>query len=176
MRKFNDIYKEKQLIVESKVESKILGDFKDIYSTLLTKYNIADINKLNEEKQNSFISEINTYWNEGIGITEKGKRFLETHSEVLSEHSTIPQKKNYLKNRITPIIYETIKQSGLKWKLYDIIDEMYKETKSKNISGVVPVTNIYEIIKESFSESLLEFVKEIRKELNESEKDNMRKK
>lgn len=171
MRKFNDVYKEKQNKALNLLEGRILNEFKSVYSTLLEKYNIADFYQLNEEEQTTFLSELNSCWNEQEGLLEKGKKFLQTRSDVLSENSTSLQKKNYLKNKSISIISETIRQSDLKWKIYDVIDEIYKETKAKTINDVLSPTNISDIVKEAFQQSLNNLDLEIRNELNESSKE-----
>jgi len=171
MRKFYDVYKEKQTKSIELIEGKVLDDFKCIYSALQTKYDISDFYALNEEEQVTFLAEMNSYWNEKEGTSERGKKFLLTRSDVLSENSTSLQKKNYLKNKTSVIISETLRQSDLKWKIYDIIDEIYSETQAKAISDILSPDLISEIVNESFKVSLDNFVNEIKTELNESEKE-----
>lgn len=168
MRKFNEVFKEKQNRSNEIFENKLLGEFKTIYGTLLEKYSISDFYTLNEEEQITFLNELNTYWNEEEGSTEKGKKFLQIRSDVLSENSTSLQKTNYLKDKSSKIILETIRQSELKWKLYDVIDEMYSEINAKGLNDILAPENITSIIQESFNIALNKFVSEIKTELNES--------
>jgi hypothetical protein len=167
MRKFNEIYKEKQSIANGIIETKVLNEFKNTYSILLDKYSVSDFYALNEEEQNTFLCELNSYWNETEGLTEKGKKFCQIRSDVLSESSTALQKKNFLKNKTLAVVSETIRQSGLKWKLYDVLDEMYKETQAKEISEVLSSESITNIFQESFKTTLDNLVLEIKNELNE---------
>lgn len=170
MKKFHEIYKEKQTRATELLEGKILNEFKDVYSTLLSKYGISDFYSLNEEAQNTFLTELNIYWSENEGLTEKGTRFLKVRSDVLSESSTTLQKRNFLRNKASRIISETIRQSDLKWKLYDVLDEMYKETSAKSIDDVLTPSTISDIIQETFNSTLQTFISEIKTELNESVK------
>ena len=171
MRKFNDVYKDKQNRANELLEGRVLNEFKSLYSLLLDKYRVSDFYTLNEEEQVTFLSEINTYWNDQEGTTEKGKKFLQIRSDVLSEGSTSLQKKNYLKNKATTIISESIRQTNLKWKIYDIIDEMFNETQAKQISDILSPDNIVDIVKESLNSYVDNFINEIKKELNESAKE-----
>ena len=171
IKKFNDLYKEKQVRSNELLEGKLLNEFKSVYGTLLEKYSISDFYTLNEEEQVTFLAELNSYWNDIEGLSDKGKKFIQIRSDVLSESSTSLQKKNYLKNKTSKIISETIRQSELKWKLYDIINEMYNEIQAKGITDILSPDNISDIIQESFKVSLDSFVKEIRTELNESAKE-----
>lgn len=176
MRKFHEIYKEKQTRATELLDDKILNEFKDVYSTLLSKYGISDFYSLNEEAQNTFLTELNIYWSENEGLTEKGTRFLKVRSDVLSESSTTLQKRNFLRNKASRIISETIRQSDLKWKLYDVLDEMYKETSSKRIDDVLTPSTVSDIIQETFNNTIQSFIGEIKTELNESAKNKIVKK
>jgi hypothetical protein len=118
-----------------------------------------------------FLAEINSFWNEEEGISDKGKKFLSTRSDVLSENSTSLQKKNFLKNKTSVIISETIRQSELKWKIYDIINEIYSETQAKGLNDILSPDTIVNIISETFKTSLDSFITEIKSELNESAKE-----
>jgi len=171
MRKFNNVYKEKQTKAIELIENKILNDFKNVYGVLLEKYKISDFYTLNEEEQNTFLSELNSFWIEEEGITEKGKKFLSIRSDVLSENSTSLQKKNYLKYKADLIISETFRQSELKWKIYDIVNEIYNETKAKSITDILSPNIITEIIEESLKKSVGSIINEINIELNESSKE-----
>lgn len=171
MRKFYDVYKEKQTKATELFENRVLGEFKSVYSTLLDKYRISDFYTLNEEEQVTFLAELNSYWTEEEGLSEKGKKFLQIRSDVLSESSTILQKRNFLKNKTSVVISEALRQSELKWKLYDIIDEMYTEIQAKGVTDILSPDIISDIIQESIKLSTDNFVKEIRLELNESAKE-----
>ena len=151
MRKFHQIYKEKQNKSNELFETKVLSDFKNVYSTLLDKYSIVDFYNLNEEEQITFLAELNSYWSEEQGLLEKGKKFLRIRSDVLSETSTTLQKKNFLKKKTSTVINESLRQSQIKWKLYDIIDEMYSEIQASNVADILSPNNIIEIVKESLS-------------------------
>jgi hypothetical protein len=111
---------------------------------------------------------LNSYWSEEEGVSERGKKFLQTRSDVLSESSTSLQKKNFFKNKAAVIINETIRQSELKWKLYDIIDEMFNEVQASNVADILSPDIISDIIQESVKTTLDKFIKEIRTELNQS--------
>jgi len=171
MRKFHTVYKEKQNRAAELFESKVLGDFKNVYSTLLDKYSITDFYNLNEEEQLTFLAELNSFWSEEEGLSEKGEKFIRTRSDVLSESSTTLQKKNFLKNKASVIISESLRQGGVKWKIYDIIDEMYNEIQANDINEVLSPNVITDIIKESFVSSLNVFMREMRHELTESAKE-----
>jgi hypothetical protein len=171
MRKFHDVYKEKQTKAAEIFEGRVIGEFKSVYSTLLEKYRISDFYTLNEEEQLTFLAELNSYWTEEEGLSEKGHKFLQIRSDVLSESSTTLQKRNFLKNKAAVIVSETLRQSELKWKIYDIIDEMYSEIQAKGITDVLSPDIISDIIHESLKLSVDGFVKEIRTELNESAKE-----
>jgi len=171
MRKFHDVYKEKQNRALEVFENKVLTEFKDVYSTLLDKYSISDFYTLNEEEQVTFLAELNSYWAEGEGVTPKGERFLKTRSDVLSESSTTLQKKNFLKAKATTIISESLRQTGVKWKIYDIIDEMYNEISASGLTDILSPAVMTTIIKESFEDSLKKFLREMKSELTESAKE-----
>jgi hypothetical protein len=171
MRKFHQIYKEKLDKANELFESKVLGEFKNVYQTLLEKYNIYDFYSLNEEEQVTFLAELNSYWSEEEGLSPKGAKFLQIHSDVLSEGSTTLQKRNYLKEKSSIVINETLRQSDVKWKIYEIIEEMYKEISASDIDDVLSPETIVGIIKESFSKSLDNLVNEIDYELTESAKE-----
>lgn len=171
MRKFHDVYKEKQNRSIELLESRVLGEFKDVYKALLEKYSISDFYALNEEHQVTFLAELNSYWTEEEGLSDRGKKFMQIRSDVLSESSTALQKKNYLKNKTVTIISETLRQSDLKWKIYDVIDEMYSEIRAKGITDILSPDVITTIIQEALSLSAGRFMSEIKNELNESAKE-----
>jgi hypothetical protein len=172
MRKFDKVYKEKLNEAQQKQEDKTLSDFKKVYSTLLESYNVISFYDLNDKTQTAFCGEIDNYWREESGITEKGKNFLEKKTSILTESSTQTQKKNYLKSRTKTIVSETLRQTDVKYRIYDTIDKMYQEIKADNISEVLSPSIITNILKESFTEVLNDFIKNIDTELNESEKEN----
>lgn len=168
MKKFSEIYKEKVNEAEVKQESRVIEGFKKIYTAMLDHYGIASIHDLNEDSQVSFLTELNYYWTENEGLSEKGEKFLQKRSMILNENSTAVQKKNFLKDKSIAVINETLRQSNIKYRLYDVIDEMYKQTKSSNLSDVLSPDMITTLIAESFSKSLDEFISDINKELRES--------
>ena len=168
MRKFNNLLKEKQSKEEYLVEKKVLGQFKRVYDTLLEKYGIPEFKQLSEKTQGVFLSELNSYWSEAEGISEMGIEFLNTRGRSLNEHSSNEQKKNFLQEKANIVIAETIRQTELKYKLYNIIDEMYNEVKASNLSEVLPAEVIFESFKESFVKNIKELLAEINYELKES--------
>lgn len=170
MRKFYDVYKEKQTKSEQLFEGKVLNEFKGVYKALLEKYHIVDFYTLNEEEQITFLAEMNSFWTKEEGLSEKGAKFMRIRSDVLSESSTPLQKKNFLKNKATTIINETLRQSEIKFKIYDIIDEMYNEIKASQLSDILSPDMISNIIRESFNGTIDKFLTEITTELNESSK------
>jgi len=172
MRKFDKIYKEKLDESQQQHDTKVLYDFKRVYNTLLEVYDIISVHDLSEKKQTAFLTEINHYWNEGIGLTEKGRIFLNKKMSIMTENSTINQKRNYFKSKTKNIVTETLRQTDTKYRIYDIIDKMYKEIKANNISDVLTPSMITNTIKESFEEVLNDFTYEILNELRESEKYN----
>lgn len=171
MKKFHNVFKDKQQKAELVQENRILIGFKKIYNALLEKYEAPSYYKINKKYKKVFLTELNLYWTENFGITKRGNKFLSGNSDMLNENSTIIQKKNYIKKRIVPIISETFRQTDLKWKIYDIIDEVYKEVKAHNISGIMTPENISNLILDSFSQSLSKFMGEIHYELTESAKE-----
>jgi len=171
MRKFHQVNKEKQNRAVEVLENRVLDEFKNVYSILLDKYSISDFYTLNEEEQLTFLAELNSYWGEEEGLSDKGKKFIQIRSDILSESSTTLQKKNYLKTKAKTIINETLRQSNMKWKLYDIIDEMYNEVQASGITDILSPELISNIIKESFEETLSQFVGEMKHELTESAKE-----
>ncbi len=170
MRKFNTILKEKQTKEEQLVEKKILGQFKRVYDTLLEKYGIPEFKQLSEKAQNVFLSELNSYWSEAEGVSELGVKFLNTRGRVLNEHSSSEQKKNFLQEKANVIIGEIIRQSELKYKLYDILDEIYTQTKAEKLSDIMPSSSAISIIKEGFQKNIKELLLEINYELTENSK------
>lgn len=154
MRKFNAVFKEKQAISEQVLEERVLNQFKDVYSALLEQYETTEFYDLDENTQVAFLRELNEYWTEEEGISEKGTEFLETKSSILTESSTALQKKSYLKNKATAVISETLRQADLKDKLYGVLDEMYKSVKAEEISDVLPADAISGTILESFGSAL----------------------
>ena len=170
MRKFGDICKEKQAVAESLFENKVLNDFKLVYGAMLEHYGLTSIDQLDKEAELSFLTELKHYWSEEDGISEKGENFVKTRTMSLNENSTATQKKNYLKSKTYAIVNETLRQSDLKYRLYDVIDEMYHQIDASNVRDVLTPDMITNIISESFNKSLTEFTANINKELTESAK------
>lgn len=165
MRKFNQVYKEKQAISEQVLEERLLNQFKDIYAGLLEQYEITEFHDLDENTQVAFLRELNEYWTEEEGLSEKGANFLKTKSTLLTEDSTPLQKQSYLRNKAAAVIEETLRQAGLKDKLYAVLDEMFKNTKSDNIEDVLSTYAITGTILEAFGVSLQELMTEMVYEL-----------
>ena len=172
MRKFNSLYKDKLDQALNEHETKVLGDFRQVYDILLENYNTISINDLNKETQTALLGELNRYWNETDGLTDKGRLFLNKKAMTLTESSTVSQKKNYLKSKIKSTISEALRQTDLKYRIYDIVDYMYKETNSQTISDVLTPNKINGVLTESFNEIISDFLGNISTELNESEKEN----
>lgn len=170
MRKFRAVFKEKQSLSEGLHEKKVLGSFERVYSALLEKYAISNFKSLDEKYQPVFLAELNSYWDEKGGILPKGKKFLAGNSDILNEQSTADQKKHFMKKRAVPAISETFRQSGLKYKLYNIIDEMYKGIGAEDLSEVLSSKEMTDIMVESFKESVKTFMTEVKYELTENSK------
>ena len=170
MKKFRTVLKTKQRNHDLVQEKKILLGFKKVYNSLLEKYGTSSFHDLNESNRPAFLAELNSYWSEDKGLLKKGKEFLRGNTDMLNESSTPAQKKIYMKKRITPLISETLRQSNLKWKMYDVLNEVYKSTKSKNLSDVLPANEILDTVLESFQLSLRSFMEEIDYELKENSK------
>ena len=168
MRKFRDVFKEKQTLSESLHEKNVLESFEKVYSSLLEKYGISNFKNLNEDHQTVFLAELNSYWDEKEGILPKGEKFLAGNSDLLNESSTAEQRKNFMKKRSVPAISETLRQSGLKWKLYNIIDEMYQGVGASDLGDVLDPKEMTEIMVESFRESVRTFMTEVKYELTEN--------
>lgn len=169
MRKFNAVYKEKQAISEKVLEERLLKEFKNVYSNLLEQYEATDFKKLDSDTQVAFLRELNEYWTEEEGLSDQGKVFLENKSALLTEASTPLQKKSYLKNKATAVIAESLKSVGIKDQLYSILDEMYKKTKSEEMSDVLPTDAISGTILESFGSALQDLMTEIVYEISPEE-------
>ena len=71
MRKFNAVFKEKQAITEKVLEEKLLNQFKDVYSALLEQYQTVEFYELDEDTQVAFLRELNEYWTEEEGLSNK---------------------------------------------------------------------------------------------------------
>jgi hypothetical protein len=168
MQKFVDIYKKKLNEAEIRQENKVLEDFRKIYSAMLDHYGLTAVQDLNEESQLSFLTELNHYWSEEEGLNEKGEKFLQKRSMALNENSTAVQKKNFLREKSYIIINETLRQSGVKYKIYDIIDEMYNQLQASDLSDILTPDMITNIIAESFQRALDKFTENIKNELSES--------
>ena len=168
MRNFSTVYKEKVNESEQLHESKIVGDFRRIYNALLEHYNLTAIHDLNEKSQLSFLTELNQYWSEKDGLNEDGLAFLNKRSLRLTENSTPLQKKNFLKTKTNTLLNETLRQNDVKYKVYCIIDEMYKQIKGSSIEDVLSPNMISDILTEAMANSLDDLIKVIRTELNES--------
>ncbi len=170
MRKFNTVLKEKQTKEEQLTEKKVLGQFKRVYDALLEKYGITGFRELPEKGQSIFLNELNSYWSEEEGISESGVKFLSTRGKALNEHSSEEQKKNFLQEKANIVIGETLRQAEVKWKIYNILDEMYTETKASKISEVVSSKTAIDILKEAFQKNIKELLSEINYELSENSK------
>jgi hypothetical protein len=170
MRKFTETYKEKQQVFENLQETKILKDFKNIYNVMLESYSVNSIHKLDDPIKLAFLTELNRYWSEDDGLSDKGKDFLKKKSYVLTENSTPLQKKNFLKNKFVPVLNETFRQTDVKYKLYEIIDSMLKQVKGTTVSDVLSPEMITNIITEAFNESAKSLIANINEELTESDK------
>lgn len=168
MKKFHELYKEKLNESEERKESKVLTDFRTIYNAMLENYSITAIHELDDESKLSFMTQLNHYWSEEEGLSEKGQIFLEKRSMTLNENSTATQKKNFLKAKVASVIDETLRQSELKWKIYDVIDEMYNQLNASSLRDILTPDMIKNIVTESFSNSVENFTGRIHKELSES--------
>lgn len=168
MKKFQTIYKDKMEEHEALVESKVLTDFREVYSAMLEHYGLTSVHDLDEESKLSFLTELNSYWGEDEGLNERGEKFLLKRSMALNENSTAVQKKNFLREKSYAVINETIRQSNLKFKLYDTIDQMYNEIKASDLSDILNPDMITSIISESFVKCINEFNENINRELKES--------
>jgi hypothetical protein len=170
MKKFNAVLKTKLQNHDLVQEKKILLGFKKVYNTLLEKYETPSFHEINETNKPIFLAELNSYWSEDKGLLKKGKLFLKGETDMLNEKSSPIQKKLFIKKRITPIISEVLRQSNLKWKMYDIIDTVYKETKATQLNEVLSPDAIVDTVLESFQTSLRGFMEEVQYELNENAK------
>lgn len=170
MRKFGDAYKEKMVKHEQLHEAKVVNEFKQIYNSLLEHYNLTAIHDLNEKSQVAFLTELNQYWTEETGLTDIGRNFLKKRTPILTENSTPLQKKNYLKDKVGILLSETLRQNDIKYKVYNVIDEMYQQVKGKNINSVMSPETINNTITEAFATVLDQFVKDIYIEISESAK------
>lgn len=168
MKKFQDIYKDKLEEHNTLLESKVLTDFRKVYGAMLEHYGLTTVHDLDEESKLSFLTELNAYWSDEEGLNERGEKFLQKRSMALNENSTAVQKKNFLREKTYAVINETLRQSNLKFRLYDVIDQMYNEIKASNISEVLSPDMITSIISESFVKCINEFDENINKELRES--------
>ena len=166
MRHFSEVYKTKMQEAEAFQENKVLGDFRQIYEAMIKTYGILSVHELDEPTKLSFLTELNHYWDDENGLNEKGERYIVKSSMTLNENSTVVQKKNFLKTKVTVIVNEVIRQSNLKTKLYDTLDEMYKSVKAKNLSDVLPPESITKIFNEAINESVTVFVRDVNKELS----------
>jgi hypothetical protein len=176
MRKFNAVFKEKQTISEKVLEERLLNEFKEVYSGLLEQYETPDFKVLDADTQVAFLRELNEYWTEEEGLSKKGETFLKTKSALLTEASTQLQKKSYLRNKATAVISEALRQAGMKDKLYGVLDEMYKSTKSGELTDVLPTDAITGTILESFGAALQDLMTEIVYEISPEEEINENKK
>lgn len=166
MRKFNAVFKEKQAISEQILEERLLNEFKEVYSSLLEQYEIPEFHDLDENTQVAFLRELNEYWTEEEGLSVKGVKFLKTKSTLLTEDSTDLQKQSYLRKKAVAIISETLRQSGVKTKIYEVLDEMFQNTKSEKIEDVLPTDTITGTVLESFGVSLEDLLTEMIYELS----------
>lgn len=169
MRKFNAVFKEKQSISEKVLEKKLLNEFKEVYSGLLEQYEVTEFYELDENTQVAFLRELNEYWTEDDGLSKRGTSFLKNKSSLLTEDSTSLQKKSYLKKKATAIIAETLKQTDIKTKFYQVLDEMYKSTNSDEITEVLSTDAISGTILESFGSALEGLMTEIVYEISPEE-------
>ena len=170
MRKFQDLFKEKQTRALQVNEEQVLYDFQKVYGALLEKYSINDFYTLNEKYQEVFLGELNNYWEEETGLTGKGNLFLTQKSAFLNENATPLQKKNYLKKKAVVVIDETLRQSNMKYKLYDILDEMFNKINASELKDVLSPATIHNVISEAFNESLVSFMSKIDSELSKTKK------
>lgn len=170
MKKFGEIYKEKLNEAETRQETKVLDEFKLVYGAMLEHYGLTSVKQLDDESQLSFLTELNHYWSEEEGLNEKGETFLAKRAMSLNENSTAVQKKNFLREKSYAVINETLRQSNLRVRLYDVIDEMYKQLKASDLSDILTPDMITNIITESLVRSVNEFTVSINKELKESVK------
>jgi len=168
MKKFGEILKVKVNEADSRQESKVLGDFRIIYTAMLEHYGLKSVHDLDEASQVSFLTEVNHYWSEEAGLNEKGEQFLAKRSMTLNENSTAVQKKNFLRAKTYTVINETLRQSNIKDKLYSVIDEMYHQLNAHDLGDILTPDMITHIISESFYKSLDEFTTSIHTELAES--------
>ena len=168
MKRFNEIYKQKLNESTVREENKILEDFKVVYAAMLEQHGLASVHQLDDEQQISFLTELNHYWSEEEGVSEKGMQFLKKRSLSLNENSTAVQKKNFLREKSYTLISETLRQGEIKWKLYDVVDTMYKQLKASDIMDILTPEMITGIIAESFNRVTEKILINIHKELSES--------
>lgn len=172
MRKFSTVFKEKQNESIRLHENKVLGDFRNVYSKLLENYGTVSFDSLTEKSKKAFLGELNECWTETEGLSEKGVKFLNDNCAMLTESSTPAQKKDYLKKKAKVLISESFRQYDLKYKIYDILDEMYTQIKGENISDVLSANAIGNMLIASFNESTTELIKTIVHEISDSAKNS----
>lgn len=170
MRKFGDVYKQKLNESETRQEGKVLNDFKVVYNAMLEHYGLKSVHDLDNDSQLSFLTELNHYWSEEAGLSEKGQSFIDKRSMSLNENSTAVQKKNFLRNKSYAVINETLRQSDIKDKLYSVIDEMYRQLRASDVSEILAPNLITSIIQENFALCIDKLMQNINFELSESVK------
>lgn len=170
MRKFSTVLKEKQTESIKLHESKILSDFSRIYDKMLEAYETVSVNNLDDTTKAAFMTELNEYWNEDEGMNDRGRNYLNDNCVALTEKSTSLQKKKYLKKKASIVIESNFNRSNLKYNLYDVLDEMYKQINGENIKDVLSPKAIVEILKESMDKVTADFIKNVEMELTESSK------
>ena len=175
MRKFRTVLKTKQKRHDLVQEKKILLGFKKVYNALLEKYETSSFHDIDKDNKQIFLAELHSYWSEDKGLLKKGRRFLKGESDILNEQSSVVQKRQYMKKRITPIISEVLRQSNLKYKIYDVIDEVYRGTNAQNLNDVMTPDAMLDIMLESFQISLKDFMMEVQYELSENSKEEKEK-
>jgi hypothetical protein len=171
MKKFGTAYKEKLQEHEEIKETRVLSDFRNVYNAMLENYNIKAIHELDDASQVSFLTQLSHYWSEEEGLNEKGEKFIANRVMVLNENSTPIQKKNFLKAKVSAVISESIRQSELKWRIYDCVDEAYSQLNAEDLRDVLAPGAITAIVTESLTEALNRLSKTIDRELNESAKE-----
>jgi len=171
MRKFGDLYKEKLNESESRQENRLLEEFGSVYNVMLGHYGLKSVHQLDEASQISFLTELDRYWNDLEGLTERGRQFMSNRSMELNERSTTEQKKNFLRAKTRAIVSETLRQSDVKYKLYEVLDQIYRQTKARDIRGILPTETIKSVLQESFGGALSSLIEEMNGELSESAKE-----
>lgn len=167
MRDYNTIIKEKTDILNNDKETIIMESYKKLLNKLYTDKKIISVNDLSESERESLQSNIDKFFNIDEGLTLEGEKYLNNNSNLLTEKSTKDERKKFLMESINDSLSKSFYVHALKEGIYSSINDLYEGVGAKNLTDVMCVTELENVICESINNYIREtLIAEFRNEIN----------